>query len=991
MRRPNFAMSIRECVAGRGPAVTKIQLQQQGSVDNSGNISSKKNKRASAPSSQAFDARARSAISTEFGDEVAVHVLPFSSSSSGSGSAKTDTTHLCYVVETPQMPGKFDVQRAKALGLKPGPLFGVLKAGKSVTLEDGVTVVTPGDVLEPPVSGRFSAVICNAHIAGNNYAANADADAADDDVAMMSSILDDPYWRVYQEQHGGALAAQLDCIVHLSPAAITDHPAYQQWMQSLGHSGTTHLMAGQGKCFAQTSFVAATRYCNKLHTLSPETFCRLGLEDMLSAVNNIGNGSGSAGSSSGSGSGSGGNSSSGSSAEVRSRPLHTYTMVPSKRRGLVTPPAVEVDEDVQVWWEGLRQGEESAPALKRCLEHKYDVQTLALEEGREEGGGGGDNALKATQHAIRQKYGLDSPQAGMLRGLFAQHKLWILGTGSAVPSKYRNVTGMLLHIPSSACCARSSSSTLDGSGSGAIMVMDAGEGTWQQMVRMAHHCPSLLHQNRYDDSATAATASKNRSSSSIFPPSPSGSEAAMALAKRVRVVWVSHPHADHHLGLTRMLAECRRLCGKSFQPIVVVAPPAVLLYLNEYSAIDSKVQGSYIPVSSRLLEPPRLNDTPFPTPGAGVSSKNNNPESTTSRYHLEDNDAIGESNGSPRNDSGNGGDNAQQARSSSGSGYHAKPYPGSSPEALEAAKAVWESIGIAKITNVKVEHCAQAYGLRVDLSHPSLEGDGGPSVVYSGDTRPCDALVGMGSGATLLIHEATFGDDKQDEAVSKRHSTIGEALSVASRMGAFRTLLTHFSQRYPSAPPVSVSVSNSSAVGSGGDGAMEVDDGKVAVSSVAAPVVPPPLPPMMAFDFMHLSFRDLLWAPAVTPALSVAFPPDEEEDEEEDEGGENEENEGGTSTQAGTKSKSKGEVPPPAPAAAMAVPGFFAKKSRRACACCVDNDGVGIGGGGDGGGDEEGGGLYGDSGPQRGADKMRRKRKVCLQEMGRQKSRGSKL
>ena len=46
----------------------------------------------------------------------------------------------------------------------------------------------------------------------------------------------------------------------------------------------------------------------------------------------------------------------------------------------------------------------------------------------------------------------------------------------------------------------------------------------------------------------------------------------------------------------------------------------------------------------------------------------------------------------------------------------------------------------------------------------------------------------------MLIHEATFGDDKQEEAVNKRHSTIGEALGVATRMGAYRTVLTHFSQ-----------------------------------------------------------------------------------------------------------------------------------------------------------------------------------------------------
>jgi len=58
-------------------------------------------------------------------------------------------------------------------------------------------------------------------------------------------------------------------------------------------------------------------------------------------------------------------------------------------------------------------------------------------------------------------------------------------------------------------------------------------------------------------------------------------------------------------------------------------------------------------------------------------------------------------------------------------------------------------------------------------------------------------------GATLLIHEATFDDAMEQDAVAKRHSTVGQALEVARRMNAARVILTHFSQRYPSLPPTS--------------------------------------------------------------------------------------------------------------------------------------------------------------------------------------------
>jgi len=34
-------------------------------------------------------------------------------------------------------------------------------------------------------------------------------------------------------------------------------------------------------------------------------------------------------------------------------------------------------------------------------------------------------------------------------------------------------------------------------------------------------------------------------------------------------------------------------------------------------------------------------------------------------------------------------------------------------------------------------------------------------VVYSGDTRPCPLLATAGRHASVLIHEATFGDERR--------------------------------------------------------------------------------------------------------------------------------------------------------------------------------------------------------------------------------------
>ena len=61
------------------------------------------------------------------------------------------------VVEKPK-PGTFDVDKARALGIPFGPLYGQLKSGGSVTLPDG-RVVEGSDFVGPPRPGR-KIVIC---------------------------------------------------------------------------------------------------------------------------------------------------------------------------------------------------------------------------------------------------------------------------------------------------------------------------------------------------------------------------------------------------------------------------------------------------------------------------------------------------------------------------------------------------------------------------------------------------------------------------------------------------------------------------------------------------------------------------------------------------------------------------------------------------------------------------------------------------------------
>ncbi|KAI1240290.1 Zinc phosphodiesterase ELAC protein 1, partial [Lamprotornis superbus] len=71
-----------------------------------------------------------------------------------------------FVLEEKPRPGKLNVQKLKDLdvlapdppGVQPGPLYGKLKSGAAIVLENGATVF-PGDVLEAPIPGRKICVL----------------------------------------------------------------------------------------------------------------------------------------------------------------------------------------------------------------------------------------------------------------------------------------------------------------------------------------------------------------------------------------------------------------------------------------------------------------------------------------------------------------------------------------------------------------------------------------------------------------------------------------------------------------------------------------------------------------------------------------------------------------------------------------------------------------------------------------------------------------
>ncbi|QDZ38864.1 ribonuclease Z [Euhalothece natronophila Z-M001] len=133
-----------------------------------------------------------------------------------------------YAVTEKDRPGRFDVEKAKALGIPPGPIYGDLKKGETVTLEDG-RQVSGKDLCEPDEPGRKFVYCTDTVFTENAVDLAADADVLIHEATFAHQDAEMAFERLHSTSTMAAqvaLAAPVKQLImtHFSPRYAPGNP-----------------------------------------------------------------------------------------------------------------------------------------------------------------------------------------------------------------------------------------------------------------------------------------------------------------------------------------------------------------------------------------------------------------------------------------------------------------------------------------------------------------------------------------------------------------------------------------------------------------------------------------------------------------------------------------------------------------------------------------------------------------------------------------------
>ncbi len=225
-----------------------------------------------------------------------------------------------------------------------------------------------------------------------------------------------------------------------------------------------------------------------------------------------------------------------------------------------------------------------------------------------------------------------------------------------------------------------------------------------------------------------------------------GTETGAVLAG-LKMIYLTHDHTDHSLGLPQLLCEWDRVGGRG--PLFVLVPRGILDMMREQVQYHRLKNAGLI----RMLPTSLLNIDPEPHYSPDINVHNVDAK----QYSLSQIQEL-----------------------------ILRTYEKNKSTLSEFLHFIRDEAKLKSFYGFETNHTT-------DSQAAVLEGQNW-KVVYPGDTAPCDTVPTFSRGANLLIHECTYTNDSKQYYNTLKHSTLPDVLQVIKLAGPWRTVITHLSR-----------------------------------------------------------------------------------------------------------------------------------------------------------------------------------------------------
>jgi len=418
---------------------------------------------------------------------------------------------LCYACHLRDINGKFYPEKAKALGVKRGPLFADLSNGITITLEDG-TQVRPEQVMDPKEPGPIILII----------------DCPSDD--HMTKLLENVDLSKYHENTSTTDNQTAHLVFHLTPLKICEHENYKTLIKKFP-TATQHIFLNNLSQESQTFYsqhgfqVILNSINDRLFPLLSDDVNKPGNKLKLEDPNVLKN-----------------------FCKMNLRNLITKPDSVIESTGCRDKKPLQEKLKQVLFNEKLKDNENESSSNKEYLENSIypisntDKDINNVSENKDITNP--NNILKRKlSNSLDQNYSkkLCSTKSDNEIDDSEYPKIICLGTGASLPSKLRNVSATLVFLNCDTA-----------------VLLDCGEGTYGQLCR--HY----------------------------------GNDKVNTILEKVKLVLVSHMHADHHLGLISLLKKFDELNKRPDDTMIVIGPYLLLQWLKDYATTSEKLKFKFI-------------------------------------------------------------------------------------------------------------------------------------------------------------------------------------------------------------------------------------------------------------------------------------------------------------------------------------------------------------------------------------------------------------